>query len=79
MTRAQYEREKIFRLQREAEAARQRELQLLAQGQADADPRYVADVVKWIWSNVLERKVAKRDSLPPIEQKRISTLVELVA
>lgn len=79
MTRQQYEREKLLRLQREAETARQRELQLLAQGQAEADPRYVADVVKWIWSNVLERKVAKRDSLPPTEQKRISTLVELVA
>lgn len=79
MTRAQYEREKIFRLQREAEATRQRELQLLAQGQADADPRYVADVVKWIWSKLLERKVATADSLPPIERRRLSTLVGLDA
>ena len=47
MTRQQYEREKIRRMQREAEAARQRELRLLAQGRREADPRYVREAVSF--------------------------------
>lgn len=45
MTRQQYEREKILRIQREAEAGRQRELRLIAQGRRDADPRYIRSAV----------------------------------
>lgn len=79
MTRQQYEREKIFRMKAVFEAARERELQLLAEARRDADPRYVRNVVAFLWRNLLERKVAKRNSLRTIERERLKTLVGLVA
>lgn len=75
MTRKQYEREKLIGLRLEREA----ELRRLARAQSSADPRYVQSVVDFIWERLVERKLALRDSLPAVEQKRLSTLVELVA
>jgi hypothetical protein len=79
MTRQQYEREKILRMKADVEGARDRELRLLAEARRDADPRYVKNVVAFLWRNLLERKVAKRNSLRTVEQERLKTLVGLVA
>lgn len=59
--------------------AREAELRRLARAQSSADPRYVQSVVDFIWERLVERKLAVRDSLPAVEQKRLSTLVGLVA
>jgi hypothetical protein len=59
--------------------AREAELRRLALAQTSADPRYVENVVDFLWNRWLERKLAVRDSLPQIEQKRLTTLVRLVA
>lgn len=79
MTKQQYEREKIQRMRAQVETARKRELCLLAEARRDADPRYVQNVVAFLWRNLLDRKVAKRNSLRTVERERLNTLVGLVA
>ena len=79
MTRSQFERAKILQMKSAIESARQAELRLLAQGRDTADPRYVQSVVEFLWTKLLERKLALRDSLPEIERKRLNTLTELAA
>jgi len=79
MTRNQDEREKIQRMRADVEAARQRELRLLSEARRDADPRYVQDVVAFLWPNIVQRKFTNRHSLRTIDRKRLYTLLELVA
>jgi hypothetical protein len=79
MTRQQYEREKILRMKAEVESGRERELRLLAEARRDADPRYVQNVVAFLWRKILDRKVAKRNSLRSVERERMKTLLGLVA
>lgn len=60
--------------QGEISPAREAELQLLAESLTAADPRYVKDVVDFIWSKIVERKLRKVDSLPLVEKERLETL-----
>lgn len=76
MTEQQYKRHIASRTLSEV---REAELRRLARAQSSADPRYVQSVVDFIWERLVERKLAVRDSLPAVEQKRLGTLVELVA
>lgn len=73
MTKAQYQREKI----RQVQEARERELQMLAEGRMSANPVYVRNAADFLWSRILDRKLQRRDSLPPIERQRLTTLVSL--
>jgi hypothetical protein len=79
MTRQQYEREKILRMKAEVESGRERELRLLAEARRDADPRYVQNVVALLWRKILDRKVAKRNSLRSVERERLKTLMGIMA
>jgi hypothetical protein len=60
-------------------AVRRAELGLLAQGRSTADPRYVQDVVDFIWSKLVDRKLQNKSSLPPHDQQRLNTLTGLCA
>jgi hypothetical protein len=74
MTPKQYHREKLKQLRLD----RKEELRLLAESQAQADPRYVDDVVDLIWARVLDRKFSQRpNTLPRGERQRLNTLVDL--
>lgn len=75
MTKQQYEREKRL----EMRDGREAELRMLAQGILDADPRYVQNVVDFIWKRLLDRKLQTRDSLPTRERVRLDTLRGLCA
>lgn len=61
------------------QANRQRELGILAESRATADPRYVRNVVDFLWGKWLERKLRQRASMPMEEQRRLNTLLKLVA
>lgn len=58
---------------------RDAELRMLAEGQVRADSRYVRDVVDFIWTKILDRKLKAFDRLPPTERQRIATLAGLYA
>ncbi len=53
------------------------ELRLVAQAEAQADPRYVLDVTDFLWSSRINRKLQRQDSLAPLEKQRLHTLTEL--
>jgi hypothetical protein len=61
------------------EHQREAELRRLEQSRLAADPRYVRDVVDFIWSKLLDRKLQRRDSLPIRERVRLDTLTGLCA
>lgn len=70
MTKNQFAREQL-------RLAREKELRLLAESKTSANPGYVRDAVDWVWSQLLERKLRMRDSLPFRESVRLSTLAQL--
>jgi len=70
MTKQQHEREKLLQMR----AARDAELRMLAQGRTNADPRYVQDVVDFLWQKLLDRKFEQLNSLRTIERQRLHTL-----
>ena len=57
--------------------ARERELRILAESRIGADPRYVQNVVDFLWSKLLDRKLQSAPSLPVLEQQRLNTLAAL--
>lgn len=73
MTRSQFFREQL-------RLAREKELRILAESRASADPRYVEDAIGWMWQQVLERKLRQfqtRNALPRTQRDRLTTLAEL--
>lgn len=75
MTKAQDQRERILALRE----ARDQELRMLAQGRKNANPRYVQDVVDFLWTQLLNRKLRMIDSLPAVKRRRLSLLVDIEA
>lgn len=75
MTKAQNQRERILALRE----ARDQELRMLAQGRKNANPRYVQDVVDFLWTQLLNRKLRMIDSLPAVKRRRLSLLVDIEA
>jgi hypothetical protein len=75
MNKAQYQREKLLAAARIREA----ELRLLSESRKSADTHYVQDVVDWLWSKILDRKLRMRDSLSLDERERLMTLEDLCA
>lgn len=70
----QRQHEKLLALQE----MRTRELELLAQSRTHADPRYVQDVVGFIWENLLQRKLRNPDPLAETDRRRLQTLASLL-
>jgi tmRNA-binding protein len=70
MTREQYEREKRLLL-------RKRELDRLAKSRSGADAKYVRDAIAWTWRQIVLRKIAIYEQLPPIVKRRVEVLVAL--
>jgi hypothetical protein len=59
---------------------RDAELQRLAQGILGADPRYVQNVVDFLWEKLLDRKLQRSsEDLRSVDRKRLETLAGLYA
>jgi hypothetical protein len=74
VTKQQYERENRLRLAQEREI----ELNLLAASRENAKPRYVRDVVGFIWKKLVERKVRMEDQLHPRDRARLQVLMQIL-
>jgi hypothetical protein len=70
MTKAQFQREQL-------RLAREKELRLVAEARAAADPRYVGNAIAFLWEQCLKRKQEMRDTLHGIERQRVDTLTAL--
>jgi hypothetical protein len=70
MTKNQFAREQL-------RLAREKELRLLAESKTSANPGYVRDVVDWVWSQILDRKLRMRESMTEYKRRRLNTLAQL--